>query len=94
MHINKRGKSYRTCVRYILKDETPLEGKLKLHIDVFPPDKRKRDLDNINKCLIDSLQYGGVIKDDFDIDSLSMKRCEVIKGGKVIIKLEEINEGE
>lgn len=90
MYINQQGKRYRESIIHRFFNTNPIEGKLKLHIDVFPPDKRKRDLDNINKCLLDSLQCAGIIKDDYDIDHLSMKRREVTTGGKVIIKLEEI----
>lgn len=88
--IKTKGRKYRDEVYYKLMSTKLLEGKLKLHIDVYPPDKRKRDLDNINKCLLDSLQYAGIIKDDFDIDFLSMQRHEIVKGGKVIIKLSKI----
>jgi len=90
VYINQQGKGYRAAVMYNFRHSKPIEGKLKLHIDVFPPDKRKRDLDNINKCLLDSLQSAGLIKDDYDIDHLSMKRCDVVEGGKIIIKLEPI----
>jgi len=72
--------------------QKPIEGKVKVHIDVFPPDKRKRDLDNINKCLLDSIQHAGIIKDDYDIDYLSMRRCEVFEGGKVRIEISEYKE--
>ena len=90
VYINQKGKSYRVAVKHNLHLTKPVEGKVKLHVDVFPPDNRKRDLDNINKCLLDALQCSGIIKDDYDIDYLSMRRCETIKGGKVIIHLEQI----
>ena len=80
--INQKGRSYRAAVQYNMRHEKPIEGKIKLHIDVFPPDKKKRDMDNLNKCLLDSLQNTGVIKDDYDIDQLSMTRRDVIQGGK------------
>ena len=90
VYIKPEGKSYRIAVKWNLHLAKPVEGKIKLHVDVFPPDKKKRDLDNLNKCLLDSLQHAGIIKDDFDIDYLSMRRCEVIPGGKVIVKIEQI----
>lgn len=90
LYINQKGKSYRAAVQYNMRKVRPIEGKIKLHVDVFPPDKRRRDMDNLNKCLLDSLQSSGIIKDDYDIDQLSMTRREVVDGGKVVIKLEQI----
>lgn len=89
-YVGQEGKSYRSAVAYCFIKSTKLKGKLRVNIDVYPPDKRRRDLDNLNKCLLDSLQCAGIIKDDFDIDELSMKRKEVTKPGKVIITIEEI----
>jgi crossover junction endodeoxyribonuclease RusA len=33
-------------------------------IDLYPPDKRKRDADNRIKAVLDCLQLAGVVKDD------------------------------
>ena len=93
VYIKPEGKSYRIAVKWNLHLAKPIEGKVKLHVDVFPPDRKKRDLDNLNKCLLDSLQFSGIIKDDYDIDYLSMRRCEVTPGGKVIVQIEPINTG-
>lgn len=89
-YIGLEGKAYRSAVSYCFIKTKKLTGKLRVSIDVYPPDKRRRDLDNLNKCLLDSLQCAGIIKDDYDIDELSMKRKEVTKPGKVIITIEEI----
>lgn len=90
VYIGIEGKIYRKAVAVNLNLCKPIVGKIKIHIDVYPPDKRRRDLDNINKCLLDSIQCAGIIKDDYDIDELSMKRHPPIKGGKVKITMNNV----
>lgn len=67
----------------------PLSGKLFLTAFVHPPDHRKRDLDNVLKALLDSLQHSGVIEDDSNIATLLVTRCGRIKGGRVHIMITE-----
>lgn len=90
VYIGMKGRTYRNAVAVNFHRCDPIEGKVKIHIDVYPPDKRRRDLDNINKCLLDSIQCAGIIKDDYDIDELSMKRHAPIPGGKVSITLSKV----
>jgi len=59
-------------------------------IDVYPPDKRKRDLDNICKNLLDSLQKAQIYPDDNQIDLLIIQRKEVVKGGKLHVSISTI----
>ena len=35
--------------------------------DFYPPDRRRRDLDNLQKSLWDAIQYGGGYRDDSQI---------------------------
>jgi crossover junction endodeoxyribonuclease RusA len=65
------------------------DARLSVSIDVYPRDKRKRDLDGILKVLLDSLQHGGLYNDDSQIDRLLVERCEVVENGKVIVKIKE-----
>jgi crossover junction endodeoxyribonuclease RusA len=58
-------------------------------INVYPPDARKRDLDNLLKCLLDSLQTAKVYEDDSQIDYLLIKR-EKQKLAKLEINIESI----
>ena len=50
----------------------------------------KRDLDNILKSLLDSLDHAGVFDDDEQIDELHVLRAGVEKPGNVAISLVEI----
>ena len=66
-----------------------IPGKVKLSIQAYPPDKRKRDLSNIIKVLEDALVRGGLIEDDSLIDDLHITRHE--KGGYVLITVDKIS---
>lgn len=65
------------------------DKRLAVTINVYPPDKRKRDLDNILKGLIDALQYARVFQDDSQIDMLTVIRRDVVKNGSVAIWITE-----
>lgn len=87
MWIGAKGKAYREQVWAILKQKKikPFEGKLCLDIYVYPPDKRKRDADNTQKCLFDALQHGGLYMDDYQVAKFCVTRLEPVKGGKIMI---------
>lgn len=83
--ISEKGRDYRQAVqdfvgRYQI---SPVPGRLSVAIEVFPPDRRKRDLDNLPKGILDSLTHAGVIEDDSHIDSLLLERKGICKGGMV-----------
>jgi crossover junction endodeoxyribonuclease RusA len=52
----------------------------------YPPDRRKRDLDNHLKALLDSCTLSGLWEDDSLIDQLTLYRGVVVKTG--IIRME------
>ena len=91
-YISAKGIAYRKEVDLkvrIFAGVFPKEAKIAVHIDAFPPDNRRRDLDNLCKCLLDSLQKAGVYEDDFQIDELSLKR-QPHKEGKVIVYINKL----
>ncbi len=55
--------------------QLPLTGRLRVDVKLYPPDKRKRDIDNCSKNLLDALQHGDVFVDDNQVDELYLKRC-------------------
>jgi len=61
-----------------------------VRVDLYPPDKRRRDIDNSLKVLLDSLVRGGLIIDDYLIDMLIVTRKEVFKGGKSVVCIAEM----
>ena len=98
--LSKKGRIYREnakievlAQRLLHKDKYQIEGdtRLNVFIEVYTPDRRKRDLDNLPKGILDALQYAEVFGDDSQIDELTLKRCEVVKGGKVEIEITKLN---
>jgi len=65
------------------KIEQLIGTSFRLELYIYPPDKRRRDIDNLCKGAIDSLQFSEVIVDDFYIDELYVKRCDERVGGEV-----------
>ena len=93
--VSERGREYRrTVAKLSLYHGFRHYGtdRLKLTIYAYPPDRRKRDMDNLNKATLDSLQAAGVYKDDEQIDDLRVIRCKVEKPGCLRIEIETILE--
>lgn len=94
--ISKDGRKYRENVKNSVFAHRPLNlwdtltGRLSVEIVANPPDRRKRDLDNLLKGLLDSLQHAGIYQDDSQIDKLSIKRSAVSPGGSIYVRLEEL----
>ena len=96
MVISGEGREYRTAVCGLLAPgggsgprKPPADGRIALCMDSFPPDRRRRDLDNIQKAVNDSLEHAGLYKDDSQIDLLLTRRREHIKGGKLEVRIHE-----
>jgi crossover junction endodeoxyribonuclease RusA len=92
MLISKDGRAYRKAVQ----DAVTLnlanrhwEGQLRVEVEAFRPDNRKRDLDNLLKAILDGLAHGGVYLDDSQIVDLRIYWA-LEKGGKVVVSIEEI----
>lgn len=64
--------------------------KLRLELYLYPPDAKKRDIDNVCKAILDALQYAEVYDDDYKVWQLYVERKEVRKYGEVEIRLSEI----
>lgn len=88
--VAKKGVDFRNYVISLCKGLKTFEGRLIVEVDIYPPDKRKRDIDNLAKGVLDSLQHANVFLDDNQIDRLVLERKEVIKGGSLTVVIREI----
>jgi crossover junction endodeoxyribonuclease RusA len=70
--------------------DLPIEGDISMELYVYPPDARKRDIDNLAKVTCDSLVRGGLIQDDNQISRLLIERRDIIDQGKVIVRIKEL----
>jgi len=92
--ISRQGRAFRdsVCSLLALRRLHPLEGWLKVHLQFFPPDRRRRDVDNIQKPVLDALQHAGVYHDDFQIVSLVTDRLEPREGGQLVVAVTQVTE--
>jgi len=81
--ISREGRRYREQVCAILRTlcVRPLEGPLEVRIDAYPPDRRRRDADNLLKSCLDALQHGGLYRDDSQIVRLQIEKRGCVPGG-------------
>jgi crossover junction endodeoxyribonuclease RusA len=88
--ISRGGRTFRQAVCAILaaRRPVPLTGPLAVEVAVYPPDNRRRDIDNVQKALLDALAHGGAYHDDSQIARLTIERHPVAPGGKVRVRLE------
>ena len=91
--ISREGRTFRRNVCALLGGggmrKPPLSGRIALAMDAFPPDHRRRDLDNIQKPVLDALEHAGVYADDSQIDLLVTRRREAVSGGRLLVTVDE-----
>lgn len=90
--ISREGRRYRerVCALLALTRREPLRGRLEVTMTVCMPDRRRRDLDNLQKSLLDSLEAAGAYIDDGQIDRIEIIRGPVVPDGKVVVTVEEV----
>lgn len=89
--ISRAGRAFRrdVCSLLAARRVQPLDGPLVVLIDVHPPDRRRRDIDNLQKALLDALQHGGAYHDDSQIVALSITKRGVVAGGKTFVSIQQ-----
>jgi crossover junction endodeoxyribonuclease RusA len=91
--VSKKGRIYKqAATRAVLAAgaNKHLPGRLRVKLTAYPPDRRRRDIDNLTKLALDSMQVAGVYLDDSQIDELTIIRAEVEKGGVIVAEVETI----
>lgn len=102
-HTTKRSKrgaytdpaitAYRLDVAVIARQQGAANwfpGKLRVVAEIAPPDRRRRDLDNVWKVVADALTRAGVWLDDYHVDDVRLIRRPAVKGGSVSVSVEAI----
>lgn len=95
--ISPAGRAYRKLINQTLWlciaregkwDGEAMQGDLMVEIIIYPPDKRKRDIDNIKKALFDALQHAGLFKDDYQIcDDHTIRIDKVVENGLIDFRI-------
>jgi crossover junction endodeoxyribonuclease RusA len=95
-YMSKGGREYKAKVAdYIADSNTPKLGSARLYLEIvlWPKDKRKFDIDNRIKALLDSLQDAGVFDDDEQIDQINIYRGSgTVSGGQARVMIELIED--
>jgi crossover junction endodeoxyribonuclease RusA len=89
-YLTPGAKAWKTAAAWafreaVLNGSTPCLGRFHFYLEVGRPDRRKRDLDNLFKGILDAAQAGGAIRDDSDAQSVSARWVEDLKGIRVTI---------
>jgi len=93
MLISKEGRQYREAVGVCVQSR-PLQkmtGRLRVDIHAYLPDLRRRDIDNLPKAILDSLQASGVFEDDNQVRHLTVQDCGLDRpDGYVLVHITEL----
>mgnify|MGYP000276435412 CR=1 FL=1 len=93
--ISREGRAYQRAVKEeVLVQRVPAitdSRRLAVEILAFPPDRRRRDLDNLQKALLDAVESAGAIPDDEQIDDLRICRMSQEKPGRVLVTIKPLD---
>ncbi len=67
-----------------------MSGSLFLELYLYMPDKRRRDIDNPVKAVLDALEHAGLFENDSQVSKLLVEKMGLEKNGKAIVKVSKI----
>lgn len=90
--VSMEGRKYQSAVSATVIEQyrripKPITAELEVAIVLFPPDARRRDLDNYNKALFDALTNAHVWQDDSQVKRMLVEWGPITKGGRVEISI-------
>lgn len=90
--ISAAGRAYQSAacaaiIEQLRRLPKPTTAKAAVEIIFYPPDARRRDLDNYNKALFDALTHAGVWEDDSQVKRMLVEWGPVVPKGKVEITI-------
>ncbi len=88
--LSKKARQYKKDVAVCL-NKMDMQGDLSVTIECFMPDKRRRDLDNLLKPLLDVMGEYKVYEDDSQICDLRIFKGTDGDKGTVRIKVKELS---
>lgn len=93
--LSDAGKAYRFAAAEFGGGD-PIRGPVGIFLRVTFPDRRKRDLDNLLKAILDAISHAGIWEDDAQVELLLVQRRGVERPGWVevwIVPMEERESG-
>lgn len=102
MILTQTGRQYRARVNALVMGQrheghlplAPLDFPLAVRLDLWPPDRRRRDADNYAKAAFDALTRAGVWSDDCLVKDLRSVMHGPVAGGMMRLTVAPFDDGE
>lgn len=90
IYLGAEGRRYKAMVAGIVRYARvePLIGDVSIEMEAYPPDRRRHDLDNLQKAVWDSLGKAGVYEDDSQVKHVRAWMLSPVDGGKVVVRVD------
>lgn len=90
--ISAKGRAYQSAVCAAIIEQLrrlpkPSSSPASVEILLYPPDSRRRDIDNYNKALFDALTHAGIWEDDSQVKRMLVEWAPQVADGKVEITI-------
>jgi crossover junction endodeoxyribonuclease RusA len=89
--LSEKGRLYRCQIAFDVMSQLgrfrSISGPLSLAVEVMPPDRRRRDIDNVLKATLDGLTHAKVWGDDSQVKRIEIEMHEPTKGGRLNITI-------
>ena len=88
-YISPAGVAFTQEVSLIVKNQKPKtfgDKQVAVSVMIHPRSKRKFDLDNTLKAILDALMKAGMYDDDSQIEYIEIARGEAVDGGKAVVQ--------
>jgi len=69
-----------------------LTGPLAVAMELYPPDRRRRDVDNYSKAVLDALTHAHLWRDDSQVKRQAVEVCEPRAGGQVVLTISALED--
>ena len=90
VYISNKGRKFRAEVLDAVHEQLPnitIDDRMLVEVVLYPPDRKRRDVDNYNKPLLDALTQAGLWEDDSLIDQLFNYRGATTQSGRVFMRI-------
>lgn len=87
--VSEKGRAYRKTVGDLIAANRVVGfsvHRVAVDIEACPPDRRKRDLDNLPKAVLDALTHAGLWVDDSQVDDLRIWRSPH-RTGEIVVTI-------
>lgn len=90
--ISEKGRAFQSAACAAIIEQLrclpkPSSSPAAVEIFLFPPDARRRDIDNYNKALFDALTHAGLWEDDCQVKRMLVEWGPKVSGGRVEITI-------